>query len=97
MGKNLDLEKLMETTPEQLKKLQHDSLKIHILNVLDEIRKCVEEEDFDKVKTLTFHSGEGDGWGDASSNEVINFAYRKDDELDFDEIMWKLKLLKESK
>lgn len=95
MNNNLELTKLMKTTPEQLRKLQHDSLKTHILTVLDNVRKCVEDEDYDKVKGLTFHSGEGDGWGDAREDEVINFAYKEDGKVNFDEIMYELKNLKE--
>lgn len=62
------LEELMKTTPETLANMQIKALKEHIIEILDKVRECVLNEDFDTLENLTFRSG--DGWGDSSEKDV---------------------------
>lgn len=91
---NKSLENIMSMTVENLAKKQHEALKQHVINVLDNVKKCIEEESYNNIEKLTFHSGEGDGWGDASDNEVIDFSYNEGENMDIDEVVSKLINLK---
>ncbi len=88
------LEELMRTTPETLANMQIKALKEHIIEILDKVRECILNEDFDTIENLTFYSGQGDGWGEARDNDVINFAYKEEDKMDILEIVEELRELR---
>lgn len=95
---NKELESIMNITVENLAKKQHDALKKHVLDTLDVVKRYIEEERYEDVEgDLTFYSGDGDGWGDAMENRVINFDYTgngKEDIVEVINILIKLKKLK---
>lgn len=92
---NKELEQIMSMTVENLAKTQHDALKEHAISVLDNIKRLIQDEEYDKIEALTFYSDCGDGWGkDSSANNVINFAYTKNGRDDIVEVVDWLKGLK---
>lgn len=92
----IDLNKLMETTPQELAKVQHDALKQHVLAVLDNIRSLIQKENYtfilDENREVILYSPSGDGYG--QHNHFINFGYQKDNPLDIKEVVSQLNSLK---
>lgn len=92
---NKELTSIMNITVESLARVQHDALKKHVLDTLDKVKQYIEEERYEDVKAdLTFFSGGGDGWGCSSENNVINFDYTGESEMDILEVAYKLIELK---
>lgn len=89
---NKELKNIMSITIENLAKTQHDALKRHVINVLDTVKKCIEKEQYDQIEDLTFESPAGDGWG--LDNQVIDFSYKDDENMDITEVAWLLNNLK---
>lgn len=92
----MNLSELMKTKPENLAELQHKQLKEHVLSVLSNIQKLVEEEQYDSIEDCCGFSGAGDGYG--SDNHYIDFSYNEDsscalDILDVADHLSKLKRL----
>lgn len=92
---NENLKNIMSITVENLAKKQHDAIKEHVLDVLQNISELIKEEKYDQIEKFTFYSGQGDGWGNARENDVINFAYLDNDVMDIIEITDVLKNLKD--
>ena len=85
--------KLMDFGTRELKKMQYDALKEHVLAVLERLSNTIRLENYDDViDYYTFHSGSGDCVG--SDNDVINFAYRNGERKDIIEIISELEFLK---
>lgn len=61
--------------PRDLAKEQAEAYKKYIIDVLDEVRKCVKDGNFSKIDKMLFNSPAGDGWG--MDNKVIDFGYDK--------------------
>lgn len=59
------------------------------IDKLNVIINLLRYEKYDSVRELMFHSGGGDGWGDSSENEVIEFG-SKGDKIDLEDIIIKL-------
>lgn len=94
---NKELENLMSITVENLAKNQHSALKKHVLDTLDTVKRYIEEEKYEEVEQdLTFHSGQGDGWGDAMDSYVINFDYTGRDKKDITDVVCELINLKKA-
>lgn len=85
------LEKLMRTTPGQLAELQFQELRNHAVTKLKEVVSLIENNEFDKIKSLLVYSPAGDGRG--TDTYHINFAYEQGDALDLMDIINKLKRL----
>ncbi|MCD3329313.1 hypothetical protein [Clostridium botulinum] len=89
-----ELNRIMNIDIDNLVKTQYDSLKKFILDKIDVVRWLVETEQYDRLKEIVFFSGQGDGYGNASENWCINFAYKDNDEMDLIEVTELLSNLK---
>ena len=85
--------KLMDFGTREFKKMQHDALKEHVLDVLGRLMNTIKLENYDDVADYyTFSSPSGDCMG--LDNEVINFAYRNGERKDIVEVIAELEMLK---
>lgn len=88
----MHIKELMEIDVDNVIKKQHETLKNHVIGVLEDIIKLVKEEEYDKIINKIVYSPAGDGYG--TNNFYINFSYYEDGEEDIDEIIDRLKKLK---
>lgn len=84
---------LLDVDVSNLRKRQFDALKNHIICVLKNTAKIVQEENFKAVKDICFDSPAGDEMG--SDNSCIDFGFNGK-MLDFQEAMEMLKRLKDN-
>ena len=85
--------KLMDFGTRELKKMQHDALKEHVLTILSNLMNTIKLENYDDVVDYyTFSSPSGDSMG--LDNDVINFAYRNGERKDIAEVVAELGNLK---
>ncbi|MGL5074922.1 MAG: hypothetical protein ACRDBG_03670 [Waterburya sp.] len=93
----MNLENLMKTTPEILAQQQYTALKEHVLDILDLVRRKI-QNDVLELDDILFHSHSGDARG--SDNNCINFGYEEKTEgkglveLDIDQILEKMRNLR---
>ena len=88
----MDLKEILAITPETVANNQHTALKKHVLSVLDNVRKIIEEEDYEKIEEVTFYSPAGDEAGLDSS--CINFSWESNQIVDIEDVCSKLNYLK---
>lgn len=70
----MDLSKLMETSPENLAKLQYNELKAFAVITLENVLAYLKQENFEIIRNkYLFDSPAGDGHG--SDNRCIDFSY----------------------
>ena len=89
----MDLKEILAITPETVANNQHAALKKHVLSVLDNVRKIIEEEDYEKISKVIFYSPAGDDMGLDSS--CIDFSWESDQIVDIEDVCNKLNNLKE--
>ena len=82
---------LLDVDVSNLRKRQFDALKNHIICVLRDAAKIVQDENFKAVKNICFYSPAGDEMG--CDNHCIDFGFNGK-LLDFQEAMEMLKELK---
>lgn len=73
-------------------KEQYEQFKNHVIGVLENIIELIKAEEYEKIYDHTAYSPAGDGYG--SHNHYINFACHENDEVDIDETIYKLQMLK---
>lgn len=68
-----DVKTLMEVSIQDLAKKKHDAFKAHVLSILSEVTKLVQECKYDEVKNYLGESPAGDDHG--CDNSFINFHW----------------------
>ena len=74
------IEDLLKLTPENLAKQQHDALRLHAINRLEELIMHLKHGDYAKAKEMTFDSPAGDGNG--LDNACLSFGEDDDGDID---------------
>jgi hypothetical protein len=85
----MNLEELMKIDINNLAQKQYKAYEQHVIDILDNIKKCIIEKRFNDIKT--FESRLGDGYGD--DNTCIDFGYKGMEEMDISDVINKLKSL----
>ena len=80
----LDLKKLMETTPQSLAYLQREALVSHAKDILDKVYAAISAGDTKAMEKLVFDSPAGDETGE--DNVCINFSYTPNDVMDIGDL-----------
>lgn len=87
----MNIQEIMEIDIDNLAEKQHNAVKNHVIEVLQDIINLVEEEKYEEIQNKLIYSPSGDGYG--GDNHYINFSYRNGEE-DIKEMMDRLKNLK---
>ena len=77
-------EEIMKVNVDNLTKLQIEFLKGHIVEILNKVINCVQEDKFEELEKMLVFSSSGD-WGE--DNYFINFGYSGNDPLDINQIL----------
>lgn len=91
LEENMNIQEIMEIDIDNLAEKQHNAVKNHVIEVLQDIINLVEEEKYEEIQNKLIYSPSGDGYGE--DNHYINFSYRNGEE-DIKEMMDRLKNLK---
>jgi len=88
----MKLDKLLDTTPEQLAKLQFDELKREAVETLRNVAELLDNEKFKEIEKMIEYSPAGDGMG--CDNQYITFNHIHKSMDDIGDVLNKLVELK---
>lgn len=69
----MNIEEIMRIDVINLKMVQHEALKNHVIEKLKEVEKLVMQERYSELQDILAYSPAGDGYG--KDNYFINFGY----------------------
>ena len=74
-----------EYNPRKVAENKYEAYKKYILEIIEDVKECVEDLDLELLEKISFDSYAGDGYGD--NNSCINFAYEENDKKDLHEAL----------
>lgn len=89
---NMSVEELMDIDIDNLIEKQHDVLKSHTINILENVIDMIKDERYEELENMLVYSPSGDGYG--CDNHFINFSYTNDDTEDLESRLCDLMTLK---
>lgn len=85
---SINLETIMQTTPEDLAELQEEQLRDAVCERLKHIFNSIRNKEYQNVLTYLESSPAGDGYG--LDNKYIDFSYLLGDDADISDVITRL-------